>query len=144
MQVVSYKRNLWQRIMGRPITGGPADPACWALEHGRLAIELRRAPELDVPYGAISLAGKGLLNKVLVLRDGDGVYRAFANKCTHAGRCLDPVGGTATLSCCSLGQSRFDYEGKALTGSAKEDLRVYKVCVEDGRLLIDFQPGDAA
>lgn len=142
MQVIPYKRNLWQRMLGRPITGEPADPECWMLEGGRLTIELRRAPELDVSYGAINLEGKGLPSRVLVMRDGEGMYRAFANQCTHGGRCLDPVGGTATLSCCSLGQSRFDYDGKVLSGSAKEKLQVYGVTMEDGRLLIDFQPGD--
>jgi nitrite reductase/ring-hydroxylating ferredoxin subunit len=144
MQVIPYKRNVWQRMMGRPMTSGPADPACWTLEGGRLAIELQRAPELDIPFGAISLAGEGLPGRVLVLRDGNGVYRAFANQCTHGGRCLDPVGGAETLSCCSVGQSRFDYDGKVLSGSAKEDLQVYAVGVEDGRLLIDFQPENAA
>ncbi|MCB8987352.1 MAG: Rieske 2Fe-2S domain-containing protein [Ardenticatenaceae bacterium] len=131
-----YKRNIFQRMMGKPMTVPPADAGCWSYSNGRLTIDLARTPELAEPWGAINLAAESLPNAVLVMRDGAGVYRAFCNKCSHGGRLLDPVPGTETVCCCSMGKSTFDYEGNVLSGSAEKPISVYAVEVQDGKVIV--------
>ena len=66
----------------------------------------------------------------------DGEYYAFKNRCTHAKRRLDPVSGTPNVQCCSVGKSTFEYDGKVVSGSAKKNLTIYSITVEDGKLVI--------
>lgn len=136
MTYKTSKRNLFQRILGRPATGGPADAGCWQVAGSDLTVDLSRAAELSSPYGAINLEGQGLENKVLVVRDGQDGYHAFENKCAHGGRGLDPVPGTETVCCCSMGKSVFGYDGQVLAGSAEGPIKVYPVTAENERLLI--------
>jgi nitrite reductase/ring-hydroxylating ferredoxin subunit len=132
------KRNFFQRILGKPITGGPADDGCWQLDGAQLRIDLARAEELASPFGAISLEGETLAHPVLILRDGQDGYHAFENKCAHGGRKLDPVPGTETVCCCSVGKSIFDYEGRVLGGSAEGPLKIFPVTAENGSLIVDL------
>jgi nitrite reductase/ring-hydroxylating ferredoxin subunit len=132
----TYGRNLFQRILGIPQTRIPADAGCWRLEEGKLRIDLERAPELAEAFGAVRIEAEDLPHRVLVMRDGDGRYRAFRNACSHGKRRLDPVPGTRTLCCCSVGRSTFDYEGAVLSGAAKQPVHPLAVEVRDERLLI--------
>jgi nitrite reductase/ring-hydroxylating ferredoxin subunit len=132
------KRNIFQRMLGKPATGGPADAGCWQVEGSRLHIDLARAGELADPYGAISFVGEGLAHPVLVMRDGQGNYHAFENKCAHGGRRLDPVAGTDTVCCCSMGKAVYDYDGQVLAGSAEGPIKVFPVTIENGRLRIEL------
>ena len=132
----TYRRNLLQRLFGIPQTGTPTDANCWRIEDGKLCIELDRAPELAEDFGAIRIEARDLPCRVLVMRDGKGEYRAFRNKCTHGGRRLDPVPGSETVCCCSVGTSTFDYQGKVLSGSAKEPIGSLAVEVVGRRLRI--------
>jgi nitrite reductase/ring-hydroxylating ferredoxin subunit len=132
----TYKRNLFQRILGIPQTRVPANPDCWRLEDGKLSLDLDRAPELAEEFGAIRIEAGNLPHPVLVMRDGQGRYRAFRNQCSHGKRRLDPVPGTETVCCCSVGKSTFDYDGKVLSGSAKAPVDTLPVEVREKRLLI--------
>jgi nitrite reductase/ring-hydroxylating ferredoxin subunit len=134
----SYKRNPFQRILGIPQTRVPANADCWRLEDGKLSLDLERAPELAEEFGAIRIEAASLPHPVLVMRDGRGRFRAFRNKCSHGGRRLDPVPGTETLCCCSVGKSTFDYDGKVLSGSAKAPIDTFAVEVREKRLLIQL------
>lgn len=136
MSYATSQRNIFQRLMGKAITSAPADAACWQVREGVLHIDLTRSPELAAAYGAINLEGQGLPSRILIVRDGRDGFHAFENKCAHAGRGLDPVPGTETLCCCSLGKSIFDYDGQVLAGSASGPIQVYDLLVEDGRLLV--------
>ncbi len=138
MAVKPYKRNLFQRLLGKPQTAPPQDADCWRVEDGKVSIELERAPELSEEYGAIRLEGPDLPRPVLVMRDGKGAYRAFQNRCTHGGRRLDPVPGTETLCCCSMGRSRFDYDGKVVSGAAKDPIHPLAVEVLEKRLRVEI------
>ena len=40
--------------------------------------------------------------RTLVVHGDDGTFHAFANRCRHMGRRLDPVPGTETVQCCSV------------------------------------------
>jgi nitrite reductase/ring-hydroxylating ferredoxin subunit len=124
--------------MGKPITNAPADAGCWQVDGSTVSIDLTRATELAAPYGAISLEGETLAHKVLVMRDGQDGYHGFENKCAHGGRGLDPVAGTDTVCCCSMGKSVFGYDGQALAGSADGPITVYAVVADNGRLTIDL------
>ena len=130
------KRNFFQRLFGKPATKPPQDNDCWSFSDGVLLIELEKAPELSEPGGALRLEADELPNKVLVIHGDDGQYHAFKNVCTHGKRCLDPVPGGGTVQCCSVGKSTYDYNGNVLRGSAKENIVVYPVKVDNGNLKV--------
>ena len=130
------KLNFFQRLMGRPLTQLPANNDFWSYENGQITLELSKAPDLSTPSGAVRLEGKGLPKNILVVFGEDQQYHAFQNKCTHGGRCLDPIPGTQTVQCCSLGKSTFDYSGKLISGSAQTDIEVLDVQRENGELRI--------
>ena len=138
MTYKTSKRNIFQRIMGKPITSGPADDGCWQVDGSHLNIDLTRAKELSSPYGAISLEGGALPHKVLVMRDDQDGFHAFENNCAHGGRSLDPVAGTETVCCCSLGKSVFSFDGEVLAGSADGPIKVFQATAENGRLTVDL------
>jgi nitrite reductase/ring-hydroxylating ferredoxin subunit len=71
------------------------------------------------------------------MQDGSGGYRAFENKCAHAGRKLDPVPGTETVQCCSMGQLTYDYQGNVISGK-DEKVKPLNVREEDGGLVIEL------
>jgi nitrite reductase/ring-hydroxylating ferredoxin subunit len=130
------KRNFLQRLLGLCATPPPRDPDCWQVRDGRLVVDLARAPELERPDGALRLEGRGLPQRVLVVRAAGGAYHAFRNRCTHAGRRLDPLPGAGQVQCCSVGKSTFDHGGRRIAGSARKDLVTFPVHQEEGRLVI--------
>ena len=103
---------------------------------GKVEIEWARAPELRKPYGAIRLEGQGLPVRVLVIYGIDGQYHAFRNKCSYMGRRIDPVVGTATIRCCGLFRSTFDYTGNVMSGPSKEPLRTFKVETKHCKVIV--------
>ena len=138
MTTKTLKRNIFQRIFGIPATKPPAEAGCWVYKGENLTIELNRVPELSETWGAIQLEDGDIPVNVLVFQDGEGNYRAFRNHCEHAGRKLDPVPGTETVQCCSIGKSAYDYDGKVLSGSSEKPITQYVVMVEDGKLEIQL------
>ena len=134
----TFKRNIFQRIFGIPATKPPADSSSWNYADGKLVVELNKIPELSKPFGAFHLEGENLPVRVLVMQDGGGDYRAFENKCQHAGRKLDPVPGTETIQCCSVGQAVYDYEGNVVSGSVEKPIQPLGVIKENVTLSIEL------
>ena len=93
----------------------------------KISIDLNAMPELKDNGSALRFEGKGLEEPVLVVHGDDGAYHAFKNRCTHGKRALDPVPGTSTIQCCSVGTSTFNYDGFLIEGPAKGPLAVYEV-----------------
>ena len=134
MEQTSLKRNIFQRIFGRCATREPGDSGCWENKNGEIAIDLDRTPELSQSGSGIRLEGGGFTERVLVIHgDGDSLH-AFRNRCGHGGRRLDPVPGTHTVQCCSLGKSTYDYDGKVLSGPTKEAITCYPTRTKDRKL----------
>jgi len=73
---------------------------------------------------------------ILVIYGIDGQYHAFRNKCSYIGRRIDPVVGTATIRCCGLFRSTFDYTGNSMSGPAKEHLRVFQIRTKQCKVII--------
>ena len=136
MATKTLQRNIFQRIFGIPATKPPVDENCWTYSQGKLALELDRVPELSRPWGAVRIESANLPARILVIKDGQGNYRAFRNHCEHAGRRLDPVPGTQTVQCCSVGQSVFNYKGQIITGSANKPVMIYPAQLKDRKLII--------
>ena len=136
MEDKTLHRNIFQRIFGICATQQPSDEGCWTFDNGKIVVDLTRAPELSAKNEAIRLEKKNLPERVLVVHGIDGDYHAFKNSCTHGKRRLDPIPETQQVQCCSVGKSVFDYSGKLISGSAKEDIVTYNVAVEDGKLVI--------
>ncbi|NVM25453.1 MAG: Rieske 2Fe-2S domain-containing protein [Desulfobacterales bacterium] len=128
--------GLFKRIFGICRTKPPRDAKCWKYSRGKVEIGWARAPELRKPCGAIRLEGWGLPERLLVIYGIDGQYHAFRNECTYTGRRIDPVAGTATLRCCGLSRSTFDYTGKVASGPAKEALKVFRVKTKQCKVII--------
>ena len=130
-------RSFIQRIFGRPATPKPLDPQCWSFSDGKILIDLNRAMELKKSGGALRLEGGELPMRVLVIRGDDGKFHAFHNRCTHIGhRRLDPVPGTGTVQCCSVGKSTYTYDGKKVYGPPTGSIRTFKVDAEGDRLTV--------
>jgi nitrite reductase/ring-hydroxylating ferredoxin subunit len=135
MGVRFLKRGILQRILGIPATPKPADSGSWRFSGGTLTVDLDRTPELRAPGGAARFEGGTLPLRVLVIRDEEGAYRAFHNRCSHLGhRRLDPVPGQGTVQCCSVSKSTYDLEGNTIHGPAPEPIATFPVSVE-GNLL---------
>ncbi len=136
MSVKKLERNFVQRLFGVCATAKPAVKDCWNLDNGKVTIDLAKAGELRRRGGAIRLAGNGLDVPLLVVYGNDGKYHAFKNACTHGNRSLDPVPGTDTVQCCSIGTSTFSYDGSLIEGPAKGSLTVFPAEVKGQTILI--------
>ncbi|MBF0587261.1 Rieske 2Fe-2S domain-containing protein [Prosthecochloris sp. N3] len=136
MSVKKLERNFFQRLLGLCATPKPSGEGSWKLQDGLVEVDLSKTPELQSPGGAVRLQGGGLEAPVLVINGSDGEFHAFRNVCTHGKRALDPVPGTATVQCCSVGASTFSYDGELIEGPAKGPLTVYRVEQESQRLKI--------
>jgi len=130
--------GILKKIFGICETKKPKDPGCWTFSDGRVEIDLNRAGELSMPYRSIRLEGKGLADRILVIRDDSGRFHAYSNKCTHMGRRIDPVPGSSDVRCCSVMGSRFGITGEVLSGPAKGALKIFEVKIEDNKLNIDM------
>ncbi|MFC2064246.1 Rieske (2Fe-2S) protein [Chloroflexota bacterium] len=138
MQVKKLKRNIFQRILGRPATPLSMSNDFWSFSSGKIILNLSQAPALQKSGGAARLEGN-LPGKVLVVHGEDGKYHAFENKCAHMGRCVDPVPGTETVQCCSIGTSTYRLDGNVISGSATEPLKTYPLSVANGKLVIEIE-----
>ena len=114
----------------------PLDQALWRVEGDQAVVLLAGASQYLPQGGAVRLEGPEVGKPVLLMRSADGDYRAYVNKCTHAGRRVDPAQDGRGLRCCSLSHSTFDLEGAKQSGPAKGNLTVLPVSHESGELRI--------
>ena len=139
MEIEFLERNFFQRLLGRPATTEPLNPDCWEYRSGSLIIDLTKAPEFDSPAGALRFEGKGLPDRVLVVKAAEDYFHAFQNRCTHFGhRRLDPVPGTRTVQCCSVSKSTYGFDGKPIYGPAPNPIALYKVRMDGAMLTVDL------
>lgn len=73
---------------------------------------------------------------IYLRRNADKQYAAVLMKCTHQGATLNAGGDY--LTCPSHG-SEFTYRGEVAQGPAEENLRVFPVTVNDGKIFIDLR-----
>ena len=114
----------------------PLSPELWSVEGGKVVVKLSQKPDAITKGGAAYLQGKGLKEPLLIVRTHDDKYLSFTNRCTHFKRKIDPVAGEAKLRCCSVFHSKFDYDGKPLSGPAKEPLKRHEVELNQGNLVL--------
>lgn len=134
------KRNFFQRILGIPATPKPKGSDSWQYDGAKIVLNLDKATELEEPGGAIRLEGGKLPVRVLVMRDENGEVHAFENRCTHSGhRRLDPVPGTDTVQCCSVGKSTYDYSGNRIYGPAPGNIAAFPTELHDRQLVIKIE-----
>jgi cytochrome b6-f complex iron-sulfur subunit len=114
----------------------PLSPELWSVEGGKVVVKLSQNPDAIPKGGAAYLQGKGLQEPLLIVHTDDDKYLSFTNRCTHAKRKIDPVAGEAKLRCCSVNHSKFNYDGKPLSGPAKETLKRHQIEVSQGNLVV--------
>ena len=119
-------------------TAPPTEEGCWRFVNGKIEIQLDRTPELKEMGGAIRLEGNGSPERVLVIHGMDGQFHAYKNRCTHAGRRIDPYSQDKLLRCCSISKSTFDYDGNVISGAAKKPLTPFHVAQENGKLMVSM------
>ncbi len=129
-------RTILHRVFGISFTEELENKNSWTYQGGKLSIKLAQIPELSSLGGAVQIDDNLLPEKVLVIHGADGNYYSFKNVCPHAGRKIDVLKGTMNLECCSISESTFDYEGKVLSGPAKESLTSYLLTVDANQLTI--------
>jgi len=130
--------GIFSRLFGICKTQPPADASCWCVTDKSIEIDLQKAAELTPKGGAIRLEGNGLPMRVLVIHGEDGQIRAFHNKCTHAGRRVDPLPGDSKLECCSVGKTTWSYDGKLISGSGKDDLTSFPVISDGDKVTVEL------
>ena len=126
------------RILGISKTKPPENPGCWAYRDGRIELKLAETPELSVPGGAVRLEGRGLPMRVLVFLGKGGKYFAFQNRCTHAGRRLDPLPSLDQVQCCSVNKTTFTLDGQVVSGAGKQNAVPLPVSHDDGTLWVEL------
>jgi 3-phenylpropionate/trans-cinnamate dioxygenase ferredoxin component len=95
----------------------------------------------EVPDGTMKMGWVDGTDQVLVV-NAEGAIRAFQGVCSHEYFELDKGFLTAASITCALHLSRFDLPtGDALDPPAELPLMMYKVIVEDGRILIEIPDG---
>jgi nitrite reductase/ring-hydroxylating ferredoxin subunit len=134
----SGKRTLFDQLQGVSFTDLPQIADAWHYQDGTLTLDLAKLPELASLGGAVRLEGDILPEPLLIVYGEDGQFYAFRNACTHAGRMIDPVAGTMTLTCCSISASTYDYQGNVLGGPAPEPLTSYPLALEGEQLIISL------
>ncbi len=135
-ELAEPERAVSDRLLGKPLTELPQIEGAWRYQGDALTLDMSKLPELDELGGAVRIEGDVLPEPILVFQGEDSVYYAFKNVCPHAGRKIDPIKGTMTLECCSVSSSTFDYEGKVLSGPAKEPLQRYTMSLSQDQLTI--------
>jgi len=126
--------GFFKRLLGICQTEVPVDNDCWKFADGVVMLDVSRSAELSKRGGAIRLEGKALPERVLVVHGDDGEIYAYKNRCTHAGRRLDPKTNESKIECCSVGKSTFQYDGELVGGSAKKSIETYSI-ERDGNVL---------
>ncbi|MGD8540691.1 MAG: Rieske 2Fe-2S domain-containing protein [Desulfobacteraceae bacterium] len=130
-----------KRLLGICETPAPACAAAWSVAGRTVTLDLARLPELTPAGGAVRLEGRGLPQRLLVVRGPDGGLHAFGNRCSHMGRRIDPLPGTDRLECCSLSQSTYSYAGEPLSGAARGALKTFGVSLRGNEVTIVLPSG---
>jgi nitrite reductase/ring-hydroxylating ferredoxin subunit len=139
MAVKSLKRSIIQRIFGIPATKTCAVDNAWEYREGQIILNKKAVPELAERGGAVRIEGKGLPERILLIKGDDDVYHAFINRCAHMGRRLDPVPGASTIQCCSVSKSTYNYIGQEITSVAKGPVKPLAVHEEGDVLRISLE-----
>jgi nitrite reductase/ring-hydroxylating ferredoxin subunit len=137
MEIQFLQRGFFQRLFGISTTQKPENKKGWRISSNEMIIDLTLTPELKKPGRGLRFEGKRLPVRMLVVYGEDNVYRAFENRCTHMGhRRLDPVPGTRTVQCCSVGKSTYGFDGKPVYGPAPNPIKTYPVQIQGDELHI--------
>jgi Rieske Fe-S protein len=100
----------------------------------------KKVRNVEIPFTAwdnnpvVVIARKGA-NNIAVTRKNN-VYKAVALRCTHQGAGLKVKGEEFT---CPLHGSKFSWEGKVLTGPAKEPLTTYDFQTGEGKIILQIR-----
>lgn len=114
----------------------PLDPALWSVDGETAKLKIVQKSDVLPKGGGVYVQGRGLKRPLLVIRTQEDNYLAFTNSCPHGHRKIDHVPDSQILKCCSVMHSTFDYEGKRLSGPAKDGLIRHTVTIDGADLLV--------
>jgi Rieske Fe-S protein len=102
-------------------------------------LELEIGKEADYSRGAARVIRFGD-EKVIVSRTKDGSFHAVSAECTHLGCSVRFVNdGRSGEFACNCHESRFDLDGKNLTGPAPRPLKHYEIRLRGADLILRSQ-----
>lgn len=104
-------------------------PLAWPFGAMLQRLQVRNRPPPQ-PLSAELPLGLSIAGEAVVFRHGDGRVQAWSARCTHLGCRLDRVIDGAVV--CPCHGSRFDEQGRVLTGPAARPLQPLAVKAEAG------------
>jgi nitrite reductase/ring-hydroxylating ferredoxin subunit len=126
---------------GRTTSETPSAPqGSYRKDGDRVIVSLSKLDDLEEVGGAVKFTLDQQAEselKIILLRESDDSYRAFADRCTHSGKELNYIHQDRMLQCAS-GKAQFDLDGNVLKGPAEEPLRIYGLKLEGDDLQIVF------
>ena len=130
--------GIFKQLFGICETKRPLNEKAWTLNKDNIIeVDLNLMTELKEKECAVRLERRSPLIRVLLLKNQNGDFHAFENRCTHMGRRLDLREGQQKMKCCSVSGSCFDMDGNVTGGPAKKTIRKFNVIKEDNILKIE-------
>ena len=111
-------------------------PASFTVQGAVLIIDLKRAPVLRKPGGAVRVVDLERKVNLIVVHSTRNRFAALDRSCTHGGAQVVYNSHNQTVQCTSWGHSEFALDGAMLGGSAKWRLRAYEIRRAGDRLEI--------
>ena len=97
---------------------------------------VQKRPPKEVRIGKVIKPGKFVINTDFVVFNGEKGFWAVSRKCTHLGCTLNYEASQKEFIC-PCHQSRFDQDGKYISGPAKKNLQLFEVeRIKDGEGIV--------
>ncbi len=127
--------------MIRGVSQTPVIPeGTYALEGNLLTFDLEMIDCLQETGGSgkLSLMHEGDEVKLLIIHHESGSFKAFSDRCTHAGRELNYQHGEEKIQCSSFGKATYGLNGRVKKGPAEGPLAIYPAVLKENQLIINI------
>ena len=125
----------WRDVYDAPL----ASEGSYRLEEDGVILSLKELNELNAVGTAVRLTlirGDDSEKRIIVVHASEGLYKAFADRCTHNGKEVYYLHEEKLFRCHS-GRSHFDLEGHVIKGPAESSLLAIPVHRLGDELIIE-------
>lgn len=115
-----------------------APEGSYSMEGNTVTLDLAKAGSTLYDKGSVKFSfgeGENKLKIIVVVLSG-GSLKAYENRCTRGRGELEYKGGLQILQCVSLSGSKYDLDGKVISGPAGSPVRVFETKQKDDKLII--------
>jgi nitrite reductase/ring-hydroxylating ferredoxin subunit len=103
-----------------------------------VTIDIAEVPSFREVGGSVKIIDERLPDDLIVVRAADDIYIAASLYCTHRGVELEYDNEDKNFVCASAGRSRFQLDGKNISGSADKPIATYPTKETEGMLTVYF------